>query len=93
MIYYSIITDERHKCYLCGSTRFIEIHHIFSNANRGKSTKYGLVVPLCRNCHRGSNGVHHNYSKMLELRKIGQQAFMEKYLELDFLEIFGRNYL
>ena len=89
----SIITSDMRTCYLCGSTRFIEIHHIYSNCNRDKSTKYGLVVPLCRECHRGSKGVHSDYSKMRYLREIGQRKFMEVYPELDFMKIFRRNYL
>jgi 5-methylcytosine-specific restriction endonuclease McrA len=89
----SIICEDMTTCYLCGSSYYIEIHHVFSGFNRSKSTKYGLVVPLCRNCHRGDEGVHSNYSKMKYLRKIGQQKFEEKYPDLDFIKIFGRNYL
>lgn len=31
---------------LCGSTKWIERHHIFGGALRKKSEKYGLVVDL-----------------------------------------------
>lgn len=89
----SIITDDMSTCFLCGSTRNIEYHHILSNSNRKKSTEYGLIVPLCRECHRGSNGVHANYSKMKYLREIGQQAFIKHYPELDFIKIFHKNYI
>ena len=78
---------------MCGSTRNIEIHHIFSGSFRAKSTKYGLVVALCHECHQGTNGVHFNREKMLKLRKIGQRKFMEHYPDLDFRKIFGKNYL
>ena len=89
----SIVDKGRKCCYLCGGTRNLEIHHIFSGSNRKLSTRYGLVVTLCANCHRGINGVHNNYEKMEELRKIGQKAFQKEYPSLDFLKIFHRNYL
>lgn len=88
----SIITKDLTKCYLCGSYQRIEIHHIYSGCYRKKSTQYGLVVPLCYNCHQGTNGVHFNRLKMDKLRAIGQKAFEREYPDLDFVKIFGRNY-
>ena len=88
----NIITTCMNRCYLCGSYQRIEIHHIYSNAFRKKSTRYGLVVPLCYNCHQGTNGVHFNREKMDYLRKLGQIRFEEVYPDLDFIKIFGRDY-
>jgi hypothetical protein len=74
--------------------RWLEIHHIFGGANRKLSTKYGLVVCLCHYCHNETpNGVHFNRERMDWLRAIGQRRFNEVYPELDFMQIFGRNYL
>ena len=81
------------KCYLCGATTNIEIHHIYSNNRRKASTLYGLVVPLCMSCHRGSNGVHQNAQKMHYLRVVGQQKFRQVYPNIDFVSIFHKNYL
>ena len=89
----SIIDKGRKCCYLCGSTHNLEVHHIFSGSNRKLSTRYGLVVTLCANCHRGINGVHNNAEKMKYLREIGQAAFEKEYASLNFLKIFHRNYL
>ena len=89
----SIVDSGRKVCYLCGSSHNLEIHHIFSGSNRKNSTQYGLVVTLCANCHRGVSGVHNDYSKMLYLRKIGQQAFEKNYPTLNFQKIFHKNYL
>lgn len=89
----SIISNYTDTCFLCGATRNIEIHHIFNGALRKKSTEYGLVVPLCVNCHRGTNGVHNNHEKMLYLKRIGQIQFNRYYPNYDFLEIFHKNYL
>ena len=91
--YRKSIISTYNRCFLCGSSKHIEIHHIFSGCNRKKSTKYGLVVPLCEQCHRGTNGVHNNNEKMLFLRRIGQQMFNKYYPKLDFVKIFHKNYL
>lgn len=89
----SIICDYTDHCFLCGSYRDIEIHHIFGGANRKLSDKYGLTVPLCRGCHNlPPHGAHFNRETMQYLHEIGQRAFEEHYTE-DFVEIFGRNYL
>lgn len=89
----SIIDNER-RCFLCGSVRWLERHHIFGASNRKKSEQYGLWVYLCHFCHNEPpNGVHHNKTHMLLLKKIGQDAFQKTYPEKNFLKEFGRNYL
>lgn len=90
----SILTNDMTKCYLCGSRNWIEIHHIMSGPFRDKSTKYGLVVPLCHWCHNEPpNGVHFNRERMDALRKIAQKRFMELHPDIDWIKTFGRNYL
>ncbi len=89
----SIVSDNK-ECFICGSTQWLECHHIYGGSNRKHSTKYGLVVYLCHYCHNEPpNGVHHNRERMLWLRKVGQKKFNEAYPKLDFMRIFGRNYL
>lgn len=91
----SILQEEK-KCYMCGTTNWLEEHHIFGGANRKKSEKYGLKVWLCHNCHNEAPyGVHHNKDNMLWLHQEGQKAYMffyEKSKE-DFAKLFYRNYL
>ena len=89
----SIITSDMGHCYLCGSGDHIEIHHIFSGSNRSHSTAFGCVVPLCHDCHQGSDGVHFNREKMDYLKKIAQTKWMEKYPNKDWMREFHRNYL
>ena len=92
MIRSIISTNE--KCYLCGTNRWLECHHIMGGANRGKSTKYGLVVYLCRFCHNEPpNGVHHNKQRMDLLRAEAQRRFEEVHPDLDWMKLFGKNYL
>lgn len=88
----SIIQEDTDYCYICGRYG-TEIHHIFGASNRKWSTKYGLIVGLCYNHHRGNQGVHFNKELNVKLKQIGQKAFMEHYPEADFLAVFGRNYL
>lgn len=89
----SIIQSEK-QCFFCGSQRWLECHHIFGGANRGRSEKYGLKVWLCHYCHNEPpRGVHHNRMNAEKLYVIGQKAFMQKYPEKDFVQEFGRNFL
>lgn len=91
---YTIITDNYEQCFICGSYQMIEWHHIFPASNRKKSTEYGCVVPLCKYCHNEPpNGVHQNRQRMDWLKAIGQKRFNEVYPELDFMQIFKKNYL
>ena len=93
---FTIIAGDTEGCYFCGSYRMIEWHHVFGASNRKKSTQYGLVVPLCRNCHNEPpNGVHHNASTNHWLKATVQRKAMDYYKwDVDtFRNIFGKNYL
>lgn len=91
----SIITEEK-KCYICGSRRWIEIHHVFFGPNHKTSERYGLKVPLCHYCHNEPpNGVHHNKEINRKLQAHVQKKAMEFYgwdMET-WRALFGRNYL
>ena len=97
----SIIQQKDGTCYLCkklyddDSTKYTEEHHIFGgHANRELSERYGLKLYLCLYHHReGKEAVHINHELMMELKALGQQAFEKHYPELNFREIFGKNYL
>lgn len=90
----SIITDDMNECYICHSTQNIEIHHIFGGVNRSNSTIYGLVIPLCHRCHNEPPyGVHFNKEMADELKALGQAKFEQRFADIDFKEVFGRNYL
>lgn len=87
----SIVTNDITKCFHpdC-SAPAAEVHHVFNAANRPLSTKYGLVVGLCRQHHEEV----HRYPEFRNwLKAYAQQKFTEKHPELDFRSIFGRNYM
>lgn len=89
----SIIQEDTDYCFVCGRYG-TEIHHIlFGTANRKLSDKYGLVIGLCCEHHRGRTGVHQNRELDLTMKRVAQRAFNEAYPNMDFLTVFGRNYL
>ena len=89
----SILQEDTDYCFVCGRYG-TEIHHVFyGTANRKLSDRYGLVVGLCYNHHRGSKGVHFNKELDLSLKQHAQKVFINQNSESDFLTIFGRNYL
>lgn len=88
----SIITDEIDKCFICGSRRNIEAHHIFGSTERDLSEKYGLVVPLCSVCHKHPRlGVHQDSENAQWMHEVGQRAFeMAGHSREEFIELFKR---
>ena len=90
----SIMQEDMTKCAICGSKRWLELHHVFGASNRKNSEKYGLVVKLCHYCHNEPpRGVHHNKEMNLQLKKMAQRKFEETYTREFFMVIFGRSYL
>ena len=81
-VYISIMTDDMESCYVCGA-RADEIHHVLHGPDKKLSEKYGLMVPLCRECH---NKVHHQGG---EFDRILKQDAQRAYL----IKVFGRCYL
>ena len=85
----SILTNDMEHCYICGAKK-THIHEICFGKNRLNSIKYGLVIPVCFNCHVK---IHNDINLQEEHHKIAQKKFNEVYPDLDFVEIFKRNYL
>ena len=89
----SIMQTEK-ECYITGRTDCLELHHIFGGSNRKWSEKYGLTVWLTHDWHNEPpSGVHHCIATNRQLQREGQIAFQTHYPELDFMKIFGKNYL
>lgn len=85
------------ECFLCGTTRAMEKHHIFfGKANRAKSEKYKDIctVWLCAYHHRhSSQGVHFNKQYDLMLKQIAQEEFERAYSHELFIKEFGKSWL
>lgn len=89
----SIMTNDMNHCWVCGSNHVQWHHVIFGTANRRLSDYYGLIVPLCPFHHtESSEGVHFNKEFDLYLKRIAQTKFEQAYPDLNFVEIFGKNY-
>lgn len=88
-------------CYLCKKLYFdnsikqgLQEHHVFGGPNRKLSEHFGLKTYLCIYHHtEGPEAVHNNADNMRKVQKDGQIAFEQKYPELNFRELFGKNYL
>ena len=93
----SILQTDKDRCFMCGSYRWIEEHHVFGgNGRRELSEKYGLKVYLCHYCHNEPpKGVHHNGETRKALQQFAQTEAMGHYgwTVDDFRNIFGKNYL
>lgn len=87
-------------CWLCGRNGTedpLDRHHIYGGANRRKSERYGLTVPLCHcRCHIfGQDAVHRSGDTAARLKAWGQRKAMraQGWSEEDFRRIFGKSYL
>lgn len=87
---FSIITSNLKICYICQQKKKRDLHEIFGGSNRQKSMEWGLVLPICGDCHE-------KWKFNKELRKKyqqeGQQKFEEKYSHDLFMTEFRKNYL
>ena len=85
----SILTSDMEHCFVCGAKKE-HIHEVCFGKNRLNSIKYGLVIPVCFNCHVK---IHEDINLQDKHHRIAQKKFNEVYPYLDFVEIFKRNYL
>jgi len=85
---------ESEGCFVCGSYRILETHHVFSGPYRKKADKDGYVVTLCRYHHNmPPDGAHFNRSLNLRLKQIAQRDFEKTGTRDQFRERYGKSYL
>lgn len=92
---FSIFTSNLDKCIICGKFPVNKHEIFFGNGKRQLSIEYGLVIPLCTEEHHNQikqKGIHFDSKLRKDWQIKGQEAFEETYPDLDFLEIFGKNY-
>lgn len=88
----SKFTKDLKHCFECGAPN-AQIHHMMNGANKKKSEKYGLILPLCINHHTGAEGVHTKPEKMLSCRRMAQYKFEEEHTREEWIAEFGKSYL
>ena len=86
---YSILTDNLKVCYICGEKKD-DLHEIFGGSNRRKSMIWGLVIPICRQCHQ--EWKEGRYMRE-EIQLVTQIAFEKKYSHELFMKEFKKNFL
>ena len=86
---FSILTKDLDHCIFCGAKKD-NLHEVIFGSNRLNSIKYGLVIPVCYKHHLEC---HKNSQLQDTWKKKAQMTFKKKYPDLDFIKIFGRNYL
>ena len=86
----SILQDET-VCFFCGTTHWLEEHHIFGASNRKHSEKFGLKCYLCKRHHEL---VHRDIETALILKQRAQEEWEKQYGDRnDFMRVFGRSYI
>lgn len=88
-------------CFLCAllnndyTYKETEEHHVvFGSGQRRLSEEYGLKVYLCRGHHREGPFAPHNNKEIEDmLCRIAQEQFEKEYPNLEWVEIFKKNYL
>ena len=88
-------------CYLCAvlhndyTYKPTQEHHVmFGSGQRELSEEYGLTVQLCMEHHKeGPEAAHNNQAIRELLCRDAQAAFVMEYPELEWMQIFKKNYL
>ena len=88
----SIISKDR-RCWFCGSSEGLEIHHAFSGCYRNKSTEDGLFVYVCRGCHDKLHFSSEGRAMSDKLRAFAQGKYEESHSREEFMKKYGRNWI
>ena len=84
------------QCHICGSTQWIERHHVFGGSNRKNSERYGLVADLSHFCHNEPpDGEHFNRENRERLQaEFQRRAMLENgWTAEDFRAVFHKSYI
>lgn len=86
--------DVSDRCYLCGCSGRMDVHHVYGGSCRKTADRMGFVVHLCRHCH---SLIHDSADgKPLKdfLHRQGQLIYEERIGDRkQFIRDFVRSYL
>lgn len=86
----STITDYTEYCLICGSPCYDDVHHCLSGSDRKHADEDGLVIPVCRICHRF---IHDNPKALTMSKIIGQLAYEREHTREEFRSRYRHSYL
>ena len=69
-----------------------DCHHLMNGSSvyRKRCDKYGLVIPVCRQCHER---LHNDKAMLIRYKKLAQKAFEKQNTREEWLNLFHKNYL
>ena len=85
----SKITEYTEYCLICG-TPSTDPHHCLSGSDRRHADEDGLVIPVCRACHRF---IHDNPKALTMSKIIGQLAYEKEHTRDEFRARYRHSYL
>ena len=71
-------------CACCGAYG-VEVHHVREGQGMSQRASNFLTVPLCPDCHRGTNGIHGNKS-YLRIKKLEELDLLAETIKRIFME-------
>ena len=86
----SILQKEK-RCYVSGSEKELDCHHVYAGSRRKKSDENGCWVWLRHDIHMQLHDRDKEMDKML--KRICQERFEELHGHEKFMAIFGKSYL
>lgn len=90
----SILQENYNVCYFCGSTYWLEEHHIFGGGCRKISEREGFKVRLCHFHHNEPpKGVHFCEELNKALKRKCQIEYERTHTREEFMWLIGRSYL
>lgn len=86
---FSIITDNLKICYICCKKQKDDLHEVFGGSNRKKSMQWGLVIPICRECHDEWD-INEKLREQIQIE--AQEIFEKEHSHELFMTEFKMNY-
>jgi len=88
----AFMINDKEECFLCGSGRDLEKHHLLHGSGRRKlADEDGLILFLCHHCHME---LHDHGKHDLELQQYAQRYYEEHLGSRDdFMNRYGKSYI
>jgi len=87
---FSIIYPDLTKCCNCGSKIGIEKNEVFEGSFRQISIKFGMVCPMCHNCHQL---FHNDIMFNLFYKVMFEKEYLKTHSKEEFIKTFGQDYI